>query len=334
MAKLTPANWEPPYPAFVSEVDNPFLTFAQLAIQSEDLESVDPELLELEQQLVDAEGLLHREHVFHEDDQEFRNDILLTYWKTPEDFSRWRGNSQVADFIQRDRTEQTGFWMESFSSPSDHFETNYSRGTAEFGLSCHHATREDPIHGYYGAMRDRIAAAEDGGLAPTISRLNREREADSRGRHLSVELPGNLCFIRTVQGWLACSDQERDYFLENTYPVYEQGVGFLQDNPMQTNCISARLVSDAASHENKPQSETLAWFLSLTDLEAWTWNHPTHDAIFTNFMSHAERFNFEVDILLGHEVSIVPAGRGSAEYHNCHPTTGFLRFFESQVMVL
>lgn len=145
-----------------------------------------------------------------------------------------------------------------------------------------------------------------------------------------MELPANLCFIRTVQGWLACTDEERDYFMENTFPFYEAGVAYLHDNPVESNCVSARLVSDAASHRNKPQTETLAWFLSLTDLEAWTWNHPTHDAIITNFMAHAQKFNFDVDILLGHEVSIVPADGGHAEYHNCHPATGFLRFFESK----
>jgi len=97
--------------------------------------------------------------------------------------------------------------------------------------------------------------------------------------------------------------------------------------PDAANALYVELVM--AGEENKPQAETLAWFLSLTDLEAWTWNHPTHDAIFKNFMVHAQRFNFEVDVLLGHEVSIVPEGGGRAEYHNCHPATGFLRFFDS-----
>jgi len=329
MTKLTPADWQPPYPAFVTDVTDPFLTISQLAVQSSrDDEGVSTrdELMGL---LEGAAGLLHHEHVFHEDDKGFRNDILLAYWSEPDDFARWRAGDDPARFIEQDRTGDTGLWIEAFSSPSGHFETSYSRGTVDFGISCHHATREDPIHGYYGAMRDRIPAAEDGGVPATVSRLNRELQPDSRGRHLSVELPANLCFIRTVQGWLACSDEEREYFMENTFPYYKAGVGYLQDNPIESNCVSARLVSDAASHENKPQAETLAWFLSLTDLEAWTWNHPTHDAIFTNFMAHAQKFNFDVDILLGHEVSIIPADGGLAEYHNCHPATGFLRFFDS-----
>ena len=333
MTKLTPANWEPPYPAFVADVPDPYLNFTQLAIQTPDTEGEPDELSELLHLLHDANGLLHHEHVFHEDEEDFRNDILLTYWSGPEGLNRWRSQKGPTAFINRERVGDSGLWIESFSSPASHFETSYSRGTAEFGLSCHHALREDPIHAYYGAMRDRIPAAEDGGLAGTVARLNRDRHPDSRGRHLTIDLPGNLCFIRTVQGWLACTDEERDYFMENTYPVYQEGVAYLQDNPVQTNCVSARLVTDTKGTENQPQSETLAWFLSLADLESWTWNHPTHDAIFTNFMAHAQRFNFEVDVLLAHEVAVIPQGRGTAEYHNCHPATGFLRFFESRDVV-
>lgn len=329
MTKLTPGNWEPPYPAFVTDVEDPYLTFSQLAVQSVGESEAAPTLDELTGCLGNAPGLLHHEHVYHEDIEGLRNDILLAYWSTPNSFGRWRASDAVAGFIEQDRTGDTGLWIEAFSTPVTHFETNYSRGTVDFGISCHHRTREDPIHGYYGAMRDRIPAAEDGGLPATVSRLNRELRPDSRGRHLRAELPANLCFIRTCQGWLACSDEERDYFLENTFPVYKDGVAYLRDNPVQSNCISARVVTNGAGGENKPQAETLAWFLSLTDLEAWTWNHPTHDAIFRNFMAHAQRFDFAVDILLGHEVCIVPEGRGHAEYHNCHPATGFLRFFES-----
>lgn len=327
MTKLTPANWEPPYPAFVTDVADPYLTCSQLAVQSPGRRAAAAELHELKGHLDDAPGLLHHEHVYHEDALGRRNDILLAYWTTPDDFSRWRAGDDAAEFIGRERTGDTGIWIEAFSAPATHFETNYSRGTVEFGISCHHATREDPIHGYYGAMRDRIPAAEDGGLPATVSRLNRELQADSRGRHLRVELPANLCFIRTCQGWFGCSDEERDYFLQNTFPVYQEGVKYLRDNPVQSNCISARVVNNGAGHADKPQAETLAWFLSLTDLEAWTWNHPTHDAIFTNFMAHAQKFNFDVDVLLGHEVSIVPEGGCVAEYNNCHPATGFLRFF-------
>ena len=333
MTKLMPANWEPPYPAYVTDVDTLHLNFSQLAVQAPDEAAAAAEIEELTGLVDRADNLLHREAVHHIDAAGWRNDVLLAYWDQPDGFERWRSASTTCEFLDRDRNGDTGLWLESFSSPAGYYETSYSRATVDWGVSRHQPTREDPVHAYYGAMRDRIAAAEDGGVPSPVSRLNRDREVASRGRHLSVTLPPNLCFIRTVQGWLACSDEERDLFMERTYPVYQEGVEFLRTHSLETNCVSARLVTNPEHHPDRPQSETLAWFLSLTDLEAWTWSHPTHAAIFNTFMEHAKKFDFDVDILLGHEVSIVPEGAASAEYHNCDPATGFLRFFESADLV-
>jgi len=331
MTKLTPQNWKPPYPAFVTDVKQSHLNICQLSVQAPTAAAGADEFAELAGLLESAPDLLHFEHVHHTDGQGFHNDILLAYWKEPASFAAWRGIETVSAFFARNRNNEVGVWIEALSAPADHFETNYSTGTVKWGISRHHPTREDPIHAYYGAMRDRIGAAEDGGLPGSIGRLNRELSTPTRGRHLSVELPGNLCFIRTVQGWNACSQEEKDFFMKHSYPVYQRGVEYLRTHPLETNCISARLVIDVEQGPDLPQAETLAWFLSLTDLEAWTWNHPTHAAIFNTFMKHAEKFNFEVDILLGHEVLVVPRNGVHAEYHNCHNSTGFLRFFSSVV---
>ncbi|MGH8245532.1 MAG: phenylacetaldoxime dehydratase family protein, partial [Gammaproteobacteria bacterium] len=318
MTKLMPANWKPPYPAFVTDVQRSHLNLTQFAIQAPSEAAGAAEAAELERLLAGAEGLLHQERVFHVDGEGFRNDIRLAYWSKPADYARWRFGKAPAGFFGRDRNGDNGVWIESLSSPRGYFETNYSRGNVDWGIARHHATHENPVHAYYGSMRDRIEAAEDGGLTSAVGRLNHELNAETRGRHLTARLPENLCFIRTVQGWLACSAEEREFFMQHSYPVYQRGVEFLRTHPVETNCISARLVTDAEQHPDRPQSETLAWFLSLTDLEAWTWSHPTHAAIFNTFMKHAEKFNFDVDILLGHEVLIVPREGGSAEYHNCH----------------
>jgi len=334
MTRLMPADWKPPYPAFVTEVDRPHLNITLLAVQAPGEAAGAPRLGKLVDLLAGAEGLLHHEHVFHLDGEGFRNDILIAYWANPGDCEKWRSRDDPARFFEREATGEIGAWIESLSCPAGRFETNYSRGNIDWGIARHHSARENPVHGYYGSMRDRIAAAEDGGLPGAVGRLGREHRANTRGRHLRVDAPENLCFIRTVQGWLACSDEEREFFMQHSYPVYQRGVEFLRTHPVETNCISARLVTDAEQHRDRPQSETLAWFLSLTDLEAWTWNHPTHAAIFNTFMKHAEKFNFDVDILLGHEVLVLPRGGVSAEYHNCHNATGFLRFFKSEDMAV
>ena len=329
MTKLTPDNWNPPYPAFVADVDASHLNICQLGVQAPGADAAASTLAELAGLLEDTAELLHFEHAWHTDGQDVHNDILLVYWEHPQSFANWRAGSSVDAFFARERSDEVGVWIEAMSAPAGHFETSYSTGTVNWGTSRHNSTREDPTHAYYGAMRDRIEAAEDGGLTGAVGRLNRERRELTRGRHLRVELPENLCFIRTVQGWSDCSEEEKAYFMERTFPVYQRGVEYLCTHPLETNCISARLVTDVKWGPDQPQTETLAWFLSLTDLEAWTWNHPTHAAIFNTFMKHAEKFDFNVNILLGHEVLVLPGNGVHAEYNNCHGATGFLRFFPS-----
>ncbi len=329
MAKLTPPNWEPPYPAYVSDIGET-LTVSLTAVQASDRAVAAESFTALTGLLDGAAGLLHSEQVRFVDGQGCHNDVAISYWAEAGDLARWRSSPTVAAFLGAEHRPGLGLWLEAMSAPRDHFEINNSTLAIDWGVSRHHGTREDPVHGYYGAMRDRIAAAEDGGLASPLGRLGRPRQAETLGRHLRVPLPANLCFIRTVQGWLGASDEERDYFLENTYPVYQAGVTFLQDHPLETNCITARLVHDVAEGPGLPQSETLAWFLSLNDLENWVWNHPTHASIFNAMGDHAARFNWDISVLLGHEVLVVPEGALQAEYHNCHNSTGFLRFFEAR----
>jgi hypothetical protein len=105
-------------------------------------------------------------------------------------------------------------------------------------------------------------------------------------------------------------------------------VRYLQAETVASGCLSARLVEDEQLIDDQQiQSETLAWFLSLKHLEDWTHTHPTHLAIFHGFLAHAQRFNFDIKVVLGHEVLVVPEGNLDAEYANCHPNTGLLGFF-------
>jgi Haem-containing dehydratase len=328
MAKLIPPDWEPPYAAYVSDIADA-LTVSLTAVQAPGERQAAIASRELTCLLADAEGLLHSERVFFDDERGCRNQLAISYWADRGAFESWRSGPAVAAFFQAGR-DDVGIWLEFMSCPRDRFEINNSSRTIKWGISRHYDTHEDPVHGYYGAMRDRIAAAEDGALPGGQGRLGRKRTTETRGRHLTVEFPDNLCFIRTVQGWANCPDEEREYFLTHTYPVYLDGAKFLQSHPVETNCISARLVTDMGNDPRLPQTETLAWFLSLTDLENWVWNHPTHAAIFNAMFTHSKKFDFDVQVLLGHEVLVLSKSGLRAEYHNCHNATGFLPFFDAR----
>ncbi|MGH6903548.1 MAG: phenylacetaldoxime dehydratase family protein [Geminicoccaceae bacterium] len=327
MAKLMPPDWGPPYAAYVSDITDA-MTVSLTAVQAPSGKEAATASRDLTRLLAGAEGLLHSESVFFDDERGCRNQIAISYWTDSSALDRWRANAAVATFVGAER-DDLGIWLEFMSCPRDRFEINNSTRTIKWGVSRHYDAHEDPVHGYYGSMRDRIAAAEDGGLPGARGRLGLKRTTATRGRHLTVELPDNLCFIRTVQGWANCPDEEREYFLQRTYPVYLNGVKFLQSHPVETNCISARLVTHVGDDPQLPQTETIAWFLSLTDLENWVWNHPTHAAIFDAMFTHSKKFNFDVQVLLGHEVLVVPRAGLRAEYHNCHNTTGFLPFFDA-----
>jgi hypothetical protein len=119
--------------------------------------------------------------------------------------------------------------------------------------------------------------------------------------------------------------------MEQMYPVYKDGSDYLSENPLESNCISMRLIDEVRdTFDNGVQSESLGWFLTLKDLESWTHRHPRHLAIMSNIMGYMERFNFKPRLNLGHEVIVVPQGQAAFEYCNCHPDTGFLPFFASE----
>nr|WP_259403532.1 phenylacetaldoxime dehydratase family protein [Microbispora sp. H10949] len=112
-------------------------------------------------------------------------------------------------------------------------------------------------------------------------------------------------------------------------PVYQDGVGYLAANPEETGCLSARLADLIVSNDDRVQTATLAWFLSLSHLERWAHSHATHLAIFKSAGELIARFAPDIHVTLGHEVYVAPEG-GRMEYLNCHDQTGFLPYFPAQ----
>lgn len=331
--KLRPENFEPPYPAFTCELFKlrPNVTLGQIALQYRDGER-QPALAELRQQieacLQGVSAPWRREQCTHVDAFGYRNDITLAYWQRREDFQDWRQRADVAKWA--DTIHPVGLWIEALTCPIPQMETSYSTEEPAWGLARRCPVRVDPDHGYFGSMRDRIPAAEDRGLPAELDRLPAQDLAQAtEGRHLRIDLPDNMCFIRTVQGWRDCDAAQQDDYRQTLAPVYHAGVEYLRDNPRDANCISARLVEmlDPAA---QIQTQTLAWFLGLEYLERWAHEHPTHHAILNGMTEFAQRYDLNIQVVLGHEVYVAPRGYSHVEYSNCHPGTGFLRFFRGR----
>ena len=121
--------------------------------------------------------------------------------------------------------------------------------------------------------------------------------------------------------------------MENVHPTLIKGMNFIRDNPLETGCCTNRF-ADEVDLAGNPQKKTFgcAYFLTLAHLEQWAEHHPTHLAIFGNFFKMVKYFNFQLDLKLWHEVSVLPGDNQLFEYVNCHPNTGLLPWFEVETV--
>ena len=329
MAKIRPEGFEPPYPAWSPELPETLsYVQAQVAIQSPAGERDEELFVSLESKLREDGDLRHVERVGHVDSQGAYNDIAIAYWRTPAAMRSWLSTAGPFGALADEAADRgRGVWYEAIVAPRSHYEINGSIPDLEWGLAREFGSFLEPFHAYWGGMRDRIAAAEDGGLPGTIGTIDRESR-DGRGL-VRIELPEHICLIRTVQGMSDTGEEETVAYHTNMRPQYETGVHFLADNPTASRCLSARLVSSDQPGPARPHTETLAWFTSLEDLEHWVHSHPTHKAIFEATHQHAARFAADMRLLLGHEVIVAPAGGAEAVYVDCHPATGLMPYFDA-----
>jgi hypothetical protein len=327
MAKICPEGFEPPYPAWSPTLPEDLsYVQAQVAVQSPSGQRDDPVFETLAASLRRDPGLRHVERVGHADAQGAYNDIAIGYWQTPDAMRAWLSpDGPFGAFVDVASENGCGAWVEAIVAPRSHYEINASVPDLNWGLASEYDSELERYHAYWGAMRDRIAAAEDGGLPGTVGKI--ERAARSGGGEVRIELPEHVCLIRTVQGLSDTTPEEATAYHADMRPQYEAGVGFLADHPMESRCLSARLVSYDRPGPGRPSTETIAWFTSLAELEQWVHAHPTHQAIFDATHAHAARFAPEMRLLLGHEVVVAPAGGAWAIYSGCHPETGLMPWF-------
>ncbi|MEM9750212.1 MAG: phenylacetaldoxime dehydratase family protein [Pseudomonadota bacterium] len=336
MKKSKPENFEPPYDAYTSvypaeQVD---ITLAMVGVQfkpDDDAEAT--KLLDEITNSMDAgaQSPLHVERAREFDAFGYVNDILLGYWRHEADHAAWRESPDVLAWRKTPRSGAVGLWFEAFTAPTDNLDPNYSLEDIQWGSGRHTEQKWERYHSYFGSMRDRIPKGHSGELDPEDRELMDRARADSFKKRLTVTAPDGLCFIRGAFGWEQATDEEQASFIEDMFPVYKTGAHYLRDHPKETNCISLRFSSETENGlRNGVQHESLGWFMSLKDLERWAHSHPTHLAIFKGTFDYMNKHSFNPKLNLGHEVFIVPAGRSLLEYVNCHPQTGFLRFFEAK----
>ncbi|WHI51460.1 phenylacetaldoxime dehydratase family protein [Microbulbifer sp. MLAF003] len=321
--KNRPKNFVPPYPAW--ELNLPPTSRyvqCQVALQFVGGHRDDSLFQLLTESLSNTRDLMHYERAGHIDAWGAYNDIAIAYWSCEESMMTWlrEGFTDLQGVVRG----KSGSWYEALTAPRTHFEVSASTPEADWGIFRHFDTCDQHDHAYWGAMRDRISAAENSGLPGQLQSLQLLPAAERSDKE--IFLPGNLCMIRTVQGYSAASPEERNAYQKSLRQKYEQGINYLNKHPVQSRCLSARLLSDEQPAPGRPDTETIAWFASLKDLENWVHHHSTHKAIYASAQQYANRFSPGMQLLLSHEVAVVPPGKGRAAYTDCHPDTGLRRF--------
>ena len=324
-----PAGWQPAAPAWQSvwrDTSDP-LVAAYFGIQANE-----PMLLDnwASQAFCSAHAPASVERGMYTDQQGVANFLYIAYWRYSE-YQRWWAIDGNGGWWADNRrlTENAGYWREIIVMPFDRFETLHSTEIPH-GIGVTADDVEGPIaeHGYAGGMRDRIQLSATDPLknnAPINAPL--QATATSAGKRVVVTPPQNMCVIRSGQNWSFCDADEKAWYLQKLHPVLQEGMRFLRDNPLETNCYSLRFVDKKDDMWGTvEQSFGLGYATDVYAFENWAKSHPTHIAIFGGFMDMVETFGEGMKLRLWHEVTALPRQGCEFEYIACHQQTGLLNY--------
>lgn len=318
----------PPFPAWAARFDPLVGQVVMAYFGAQSINALSIEVLEpITYRFSSANGPSYWDPAHCHDAAGFHNLIAIAYWSNPDSFERWRRDSGFDAWWNDPKrlAEPQGWFIEIVSPTADRFETLQASLGAPEGVSHLAESLSDTVqeHGYWGSVRDRFA------IAQTDPLHGKEPETPITGGDQSrIQLPGrqNLCLIRSGQDWTTTRDKERNLYLQDIFPVLEEGMTFLRDQGRSIGCLSCRFMRVLDTTTGKPLEKSfgLAHFDELAHLEEWAKTHPTHLAIFGGFMRYVRTLEFQISLRLYHEVSVIPADAQCFEYINCHPGSGLL----------
>lgn len=337
MQRSQPDTFKAPYPAYQAHpgTDRPDYVAGLIIVQSRN--GADPsQILERVDAILGASAVGlpgHVEQASFTDTAGAVNRVFLPYWKTADAQRAFVERGDFVELVTKPLDGDVGVCAECFSAPTFKLDGAYAIKNIAYGIGRYSDIKDEQFHAYMGSMRDRVPGFLSGESDAEPGALQRRNNGpETLGRALTVtDLPHNLCYIRNVVAWKEANEEEQAVYRRDMLPVYQEGAIYLRDNPEESNCIAMR-VADVVDTgvDYGVQSNAIAWFLTLKDLERWVRTHPRHLAIMRTIMNYMEQFNFQPKLNLGHEVIVVPKGGVRAWYNNCHGDTGFLPFFAAE----
>lgn len=325
-------DYTPPYAAWSArygeKTEQVVMGYFGVQAKAHDLPGLFAAVLEIESLLKLPHGPSHHDLAHYVDEAGFDTYIAIAYWDDPQIYEDWAASPVVGSWWASPERLQSdyGYFREILKPPSARFETIYSTPDKFEGVATMAAGISGEIleHGYWGGMRDRLAASQTDFLRATGG-VN-VPFGPTEGRRIVLAGHENLALIRSGQDWSETEGAERSHYLNEVAPILGEGMVFLRDHGLAAGCYFnryVRLVNRAGEPVEKTFGQSL--WRSLEHMERWAESHPTHVAIFGTFMRMVQGMEEELRLRLYHEVAVVAPTEQRYEYFNCHPSTGLLR---------
>ncbi|PVI03301.1 hypothetical protein DM02DRAFT_612378 [Periconia macrospinosa] len=335
----TPQNYEPPFPGYCARFPEKMNNLVMAIIGGQYVSSAadgGAGIARIKEYVIEGPEALRPsfwEVVSVTDKKSAFNIAVIAYWPGTENYKKWAQESGFQQWWNGldAQQEKHGWFLEVLSPSLQRFETIFSNHSAPEGA----ANMQEKIsgeleeHGYWGSMRDRLAAAQTDQLTGEKweASTTTEQSNETSGKRVQVQGKKNLCIIRSGQDWSGTLPDERKLYLETMHPVLIEGMNFLRDNGQEVGCYSMNLwdVVDSNTHKaDRERTFGLGYFDDLASLEYWSKSHQTHINIFGGFLVYAKKLNFVLSLKLFHEILILEPEQQSFEYINCHEATGML----------
>ena len=314
------------------------------------------------------------------DSYNLTNFVYFSYFTNIESFVNTTTNSNYATFIsstERLSSNENGYFEEIFFISIDNAETIH---TLNFNISnrdirgVSNLAKEfviDKRHGYWKSARDRMTGSafnnytlenRDKWKLDRIKYVSNQEELGNTrnpaGQRINyIPIPPNMNIIRSGQDISLATKEDQQVYLNKIEPVLIKGMKYLQENPIDTQCIELRWLNELKKNEcgnnnnnnNNNNVDTgscvtgddgsdssdgnddidmhtsgFGYFVNLNNLENWAEYHETHLNIFASAVGELKKGNL-LSVYLWHEVFVVD--NGYANYINCHNKTGFLPWY-------
>lgn len=323
-------DFQPPFPAWTARglTEEAELVMGYFGVQwhgetSPGAATASRILGDLARRLKDG-GAANIERASFVDSAGYRNEVAIAYWPAAsEHVSWWRQNAGWWSDQGRE-CDGIGIYREIFLPRSTHLETLFSASDRLEGIGVMLGGRShDTIqeHGYWGGMRDRLPASQ---TDPLTAGGERRLIDITPGRRLVLSHEG-VALIRSGQDWSDVTGEELTLYREQIEPTLRAGMDFLRDEGLDIGCYFNRYMHVSSEEGGRRcRSFGMSAWRDLASMEHWAEHHPTHKAIFGDFLKVVQALKGALSLRLFHEVAVLQSGAQILDYSFCHDRTGMM----------